>query len=137
MNKPFHDPRPLVNTFGIAAVVAGLAGVFSSYLTSPVINEAFPGVYSTLWFLGLMLSGVAALAGDHMHRFEGPVLVGVGLGVGACFLISYGVLLVTIAGSFTAACFVVALAVACVFRANRIWVCTRALSEALKHQDRV
>ena len=121
MGRPF-DNRLLANTFGIAAVAAGLAGLFIPASTSFVITEAFPGIYSSLWFFGLMLAGIATLAGPYSNRMEGPTLTGVGLGVGGCFLLSYGALLLTVAGwpSFTAACIVIAHAIACLIRANRI-----------------
>ena len=133
MYRPF-DNRAMANTFGTAATLAGAAGVMIPVSTSTVLTRAFPGAYAPLWFLGLMLCGVAVLIGSHLRRVEGPVLVGVGLGVGACFLTSYGVLLLVTAGwpSVTAATFILTFAVTCFLRANRIRILIRNVETALR-----
>lgn len=132
MERPF-DNRALGNTFGTAATLAGAAGTFIPVSTSAILTRAFPDAFSSLWFLGLMLCGIAVLVGSHLRRVEGPVLVAVGLGVGACFLTSYGVLLLVNAGwpSFTAATFILTFAVTCSLRANRIRILIRNVQTAL------
>jgi hypothetical protein len=132
VDKPF-DNRALANTFGIAATLAGAAGAFIPVSTSAIISRAFPDAFAALWFLGLMLCGIAVLLGSQLRSYAGTKLVGVGLGVGACFLTSYGILLLVGAGwpSFTAATFVLTFAVTCFLRANRIRILIRDVETAL------
>lgn len=133
MDKPF-DNRLLANTFGTAATVSGFAGVFIPVTTSFILAQAFPGAYAQLFFFGLLLCGLAVVIGSNLETIEGPALVGVGLGVGGCFLTAYSVLLLVVAGmpSFTAATFIMSTAVACFVRANRIRILIRNVRTSLR-----
>ena len=115
--------RRTATMFGVPAIIGGMAGAFAPLNTSHVITEAFPGFWGKLWFVGLMLTGVAALVGDRMHSYSGTVVAATGLGAGGCWLFSYGVLMLVVAWptSATASGFIFALAAACLYQAGAIW----------------